>query len=92
MSNTTLNMIMCPIETPWCTEHTEDCNQCVSLAIDVSKACCVWLVLEPEASEPHIVVDTSPSAPSLTLLEAIALSDALKQLRAAALEGIEVPQ
>lgn len=81
------NPTKCPNNTPWCTEHQPEDEQCVSPAIKASTSCYVWLLRELEGVEPVIIVDGPPTAAQLSLFEAVELCDAIHELRQAALKN-----
>jgi hypothetical protein len=78
----------CPINTPWCTEHQEDTDQCVSPPIDIEGAhTSFWILQEMPGLEPVIVLDTAPNGAQLSLSQALDVSDAAHQLRIAVLQN-----
>ena len=84
MNNNSTNT--CPRGTAWCTEHEPDeADQCVSTPIDVAEFCSVWLLLGKHQLDPVLVVDAAISGADLSMDQALDLSDAIKQLRQAAL-------
>jgi len=65
---------------PWCTDHSA--GQCCTDAIDFAPHGAVWLTQTEQGT--RVIVDGPPSGLALTADEAVELSDALRQLRDAA--------
>lgn len=80
------NPTKCPNNTPWCTNHEDDVEPCVSAVITADTSWYVWLLQELEGVEPVIIVDSPPRA-QLSLLGAVELCDAIHELRQAALNN-----
>lgn len=83
----------CHRGTPWCTQHTTDGDEwlsidmCASAAIDVGAGCAVWLTQEVTGIEPNIVVDVPTTGADLSIAQAGELRDALWELRQVVIEG-----
>jgi hypothetical protein len=87
---TTRQPIACPRRTPWCTDHEDELDQCVSSAIHVSSSCHVWMVCELPGLEPTIIIDGRTSGAELTFQESLQLIDAMARLKQAAMLGTAV--